>query len=613
MRTLLLTTIILASVVTGCKNKDDDNPPSDAGSGGSNAGAPSAGTGGTVAGQGGSNAGKGGTGGAGKGGTGGTVAGQGGTTGGTGGSNAGGSGNGGTGGNVVTGGTGGSVAGNGAPRTDGCPDGSPIAINHVRILPGAGQASAIVGAVIQGSNSGPTTNFVDLTTVKSATDGQALDLYFENSKLFRYLRYFTPTTASQGAIAELEFYRDDLKLGGTPFGTAGVLIANVFDGDSTTESAVADAGGGYVGLDIGVGYTTASVTFTPASGARLTATEVSLSSATSGASIFYSLDGSDPTVTYTAPFTVSQTTTVRAYASATCLLDSLAVQGTFTIGQAPVTGGLRTYHIGNSLTDTINPWLKPIADSTGVTHTYARWTIPGSSIQWMYDHKGTGFADPNNNDAPSVISANDFDNFLPIYTPLDHMSLQPYNDYFPPTQGQTAAAMFNQAQVYSPNMQSWVYAQWPGQTNWPLNGVINYDGYVWQATIKATTWEESVEVSRQYFETFRDYIDPLTSGKSVLIVPAHLAMLEAKKRIDAGQIPGFTGATFFADFFADDEHLNIPGQYLVSLTFYSCFYQQSPEDRVTSAGTNLTAAQAKALQSLAWDTVKGYPLAGIPQ
>jgi endo-1,4-beta-D-glucanase Y len=85
----------------------------------------------------------------------------------------------------------------------------------------------------------------------------------------------------------------------------------------------------------GGGGTTASPTFSPAPGSYTTAQSVALSCATSGATIRYTTDGSTPSSTvgtiYSAPITVSTTTTIRAIAYATGLTDSPVASSTYTI------------------------------------------------------------------------------------------------------------------------------------------------------------------------------------------------------------------------------------------------------------------------------------------
>lgn len=76
-------------------------------------------------------------------------------------------------------------------------------------------------------------------------------------------------------------------------------------------------------------------TVQPAGGNYLAPTSVSLSCATAGATIHYTIDGSTPTTSspiYTTPFTVSSTTTIKAMAVATGLETSLIRDAFFNFG-----------------------------------------------------------------------------------------------------------------------------------------------------------------------------------------------------------------------------------------------------------------------------------------
>lgn len=78
----------------------------------------------------------------------------------------------------------------------------------------------------------------------------------------------------------------------------------------------------------------ASPAFTPTAGTYATAQLISLTSSTYGADIFYTLDGSDPSgawSAYSAPFPVSSTTTIKAFARAQGYADSPVTAATYVI------------------------------------------------------------------------------------------------------------------------------------------------------------------------------------------------------------------------------------------------------------------------------------------
>ncbi len=88
------------------------------------------------------------------------------------------------------------------------------------------------------------------------------------------------------------------------------------------------------------GLPTASTpTFSPAPGTYTASQSVSLSDITSGATIYYTIDGSTPTTSsakFGAPILVSTTTTIKAIAAASGYNNSAVTSGTYTIPSAPV-------------------------------------------------------------------------------------------------------------------------------------------------------------------------------------------------------------------------------------------------------------------------------------
>jgi hypothetical protein len=114
----------------------------------------------------------------------------------------------------------------------------------------------VKGAIIQGSDSGPTADFVDLATVaEDAQEGKWLEVEFKNTKVYRYLRYFAPKD-SWCNVAELEFCHDDTKLIGRTFGIDGSrdngknTFDKAFDGDPRTFFEASMADDVYVGIEL---------------------------------------------------------------------------------------------------------------------------------------------------------------------------------------------------------------------------------------------------------------------------------------------------------------------------------------------------------------------------
>jgi hypothetical protein len=81
-------------------------------------------------------------------------------------------------------------------------------------------------------------------------------------------------------------------------------------------------------------------TFNPTAGMYATTQSVTLSTTTGGATIYYTTDGSTPTsssTVYSSPITVSATTTLKTYASASGMTDSSVASATYTIAPAVAT------------------------------------------------------------------------------------------------------------------------------------------------------------------------------------------------------------------------------------------------------------------------------------
>jgi rhamnogalacturonyl hydrolase YesR len=99
----------------------------------------------------------------------------------------------------------------------------------------------------------------------------------------------------------------------------------------------------------------AAPTFSPASGTYTAAQTVSIRTATTGATIRYTLDGTSPSSTvgtvYTAPITVASTTTVKAIAYKLNMLDSSVSTATYTISAVSPTVRLEAETMSQSSSD----------------------------------------------------------------------------------------------------------------------------------------------------------------------------------------------------------------------------------------------------------------------
>ncbi len=134
--------------------------------------------------------------------------------------------------------------------------------------------------------------------------------------------------------------------------------------------------------------------------------------------------------------------------------DTLASVVAFRPNQTAQAGvkPLRTFPIGNSLTDTVNGWLKPVAESTGRPLDFHRFTIPGAPTDWLWNHPGSGFGDSRYTEAFFALA------------PLDAVITQPFagHDRNLENESEYSGKFFDLAREKgSPKATLYLYAQWP--------------------------------------------------------------------------------------------------------------------------------------------------------
>jgi hypothetical protein len=493
-------------------------------------------------------------------------------------------------------------------------------VDRARLHPAAGQAAALAGGKIAGSNTSAMNGFVDLALITAATDDW-IDLPFSNSTAYRYVKYYGPA-GSHGTIAEVEFYSGDVRLTGGGFGTAGSragttgTFALALDGDVATAFEGPLPNDNYVGLDLAAEHVPAAPTFTPAPGTFATPPLVSLSAAP-GAQLFYTLDGSDPQlngIPYSGPITVASTSLLRAAATLECSAWSEPSQALYDVG-APdpsierVGTAQSSLHIGNSLTDTIVDYLPEVAQAGGFTLDFNRYTIPGAGT-WLYEQNPSGgFGVPNVQEALRTRS-------------FDHVSMQP----FPNNPCQITASAdgsdsdsgylnmaFSDALGQNPNVQFWVYQQWPSPID--INNCIT--GGTWTrgdwAPEAPADWEAAIQNELSYDEAVLAELVRLNpDAPPPFIVPGGLALVNLKHAVEAGSVPGISD--FFGQLFQQggtDIHLTPMGAYYVTLVFYACMFQDDPEGLAPAPAAGVSAEQALVLQQLAWETASSYASSGV--
>lgn len=480
-------------------------------------------------------------------------------------------------------------------------------LTRVRFYPMPGQAAAMVGGKFTGSAVGATTDAVTLAEVKSApVEGQWNEIAVEKASVYRYLKYEAPA-GSHGRVAEIEFYSGAAKIPAAKvFGTYGhwnkeaPTHAKAFDGDTGTvfESVVADHQ--YCGIELPAEALAPALSFSPDPvwDKNRGASEMPISVTIRGgesAMVRYTVDGTVPSestgMQYTGPIRVERNTFFTAVSFAPGKSPNGPVTAVYRVGPDAMTEPLvRTFHAGNSLSDIVaNGALARVAGAAGRNIDVRKHTAPGITTPALWKATG-GFGDTNHEEAFSKRK-------------IDHLFTQPYGSGVK-QQVQASGDFYELCRKYNPEVQHWLYAQWPPTSN--SDSIAEAKGEFASLGLKpAKTWEEGVLNQMKYVEHVKaamDAADP--SRKATKIVPAGLALVNLKREIDAGRMPG--AEHLFPLVYTDGLHMNAKGCYFVALVFYACIYEESPEGKVSAVGTGLSEEQARIMQRVAWETVRAY-------
>ena len=278
------------------------------------------------------------------------------------------------------------------------------AVTHIRFYPRKGFAQRMLKGRFSGSNAGKTTDFWTVAEIKETPpEGQWTEIQLTNPVRFRYIKYESPA-GGWGNVAEVEFYSGDKKIQGQPFGTTGSRgqsgndFLKAMDGNVETFFDGVEQNNQYVGIDLGPEVQAAAPEFSPKPGAYRTPQEITITSATPGAQIRIARDWGTPRPEegekYKGPIKVAKSVVLVAVAYTDQLAASEPVIAPYRIGDvARDEKTVRTFHIGNSLTDTVVGWLQPVATSAGRNFDFHRFTIPGAPTDWLWNHPGGGFGD----------------------------------------------------------------------------------------------------------------------------------------------------------------------------------------------------------------------------
>jgi len=186
----------------------------------------------------------------------------------------------------------------------------------------------------------------------------------------------TVTIADTTAGANI-FYTTD---GSIPTASSNLYTAPIAIAKSETISAIAIGSGfnnsGVASATYTISPYAATPVFAPGSGTFSTAQTVTISDATAGAAVYYTLDGTPPTATagtlYTAPVVISSTTVLNAIAVATGFTNSATASALYTIN---ISAAAPTFSVAAGTYTSTQTVI--IADTTQGTAIY--YTTDGSA------------------------------------------------------------------------------------------------------------------------------------------------------------------------------------------------------------------------------------------
>ena len=202
----------------------------------------------------------------------------------------------------------------------------------------------------QGYDNGQVIELVDFDdnvsgTFSKGANSNAPKYYTTGAAIRCYGGNFFTITTSVGNLTEIAFTFDSGEgtnaittdvgtyEGGTWTGSASSVTFTIGGTNGHRRFAVFD-----ITYSSGGQQTVATPTFSPAGGTYYEAQNVSISTTTAGATIYYTTDGNNPTTSsavYSTPLAISQTTTVKAMAVKSGMNNSNVATATYTMQDAP--------------------------------------------------------------------------------------------------------------------------------------------------------------------------------------------------------------------------------------------------------------------------------------
>ncbi len=258
----------------------------------------------------------------------------------------------------------------------------------------------------------------------------------------------------------------------------------------------------------------------------------------------------------------------------------------------------RVYHIGNSVTDTINyKGLSQLAESRGNKYVFGRHMIPGAPLSWIWEHPNDGFREE-----PFGYYRDALSNYQ-----WDILTLQPFDRSIEGNDGDLVMAKnyIDIALRKSPNLRIYIYSRWPGRDE--KSNSFDFD-QKWLRQYKSG--ESGAEQTRGFFEKLTLELRNAypTIKENILMVPVGDVLYELNQRMKAGQVPGYTS---IVQIYSDGIHFNDVGSFIVGSTFYATLYKDNPKG-LTANPYNVNNPQlVSIIQDAVWKVVSAHPLSGV--
>jgi hypothetical protein len=181
------------------------------------------------------------------------------------------------------------------------------------------------------------------------------------------------------------------------------------------------------------------------------------------------------------------------------------------------------------------------------------------------------------------------------HAPLTDVVMQVFIDNGDSQSPEYSIQFYDLAKQNSPQVKPWIYGQWP------ISGGAVVDGKVQGSP----DWEERMMAYMRTYVAHKLNFQHERPQSGVEVVPGGLALINLKRAVEAGKVPGMTD--FFAANFDDDLHLSDAGRYYIGFVHFAALYRQNPTGSplvgLNNKLPNLTPDQTRAYQQVAWETV----------